>query len=147
MKKRKDPDSNNLILHLDSNQITAIKKASDDLRKTYSRRVCERLIQLMKNSIRSLTKHFQNAISQGNDSGIVIFVLNTYLSIPNIEVRPSVDEIQKMLNFVGQTIISVNKGVGQWKNVVVNTCIFRIIFNGLHFAAANHPLSPRRDSL
>ena len=121
MKKRKDPDSNNLILHLDSNQISAIKKASDDLRKTYSRRVCERLIQLMKNSIRSLTKHFQNAIAQGNDSGTVIFVLNTYLSIPNIEVRPSVDEIQKMLNFVGQTIISVNKGVGQWKNVVVNS--------------------------
>ena len=50
-------------------------------------------------------------------AGEIIFVLETYLSIPKIEVRPSVDEVQKMLNTIGQTILSVCKGVGQWKSI------------------------------
>ena len=122
LEKKKDPNSNQVLLHLDTNQITAIKKAADDLRKTYSKKICERLVQLMKQTIRSLTKHFQNAVSNAKettDDLNVIFVLETFLSLPDIEVNPSVEEIQKMLNFVGQTILSVNKGVGQWKNVIV----------------------------
>ena len=122
LSKKKSPNSNDILLHLDSQQIAAIKKAADDLRKAYSKKICEKLILLMKNSIRTLTKHFQNAVSNANENNDnnVIFVLNTYLSLPDIEVRPSVEEIQKMLNFVGQTIISVNKGIGQWKNVILN---------------------------
>ena len=66
-------------------------------------------------------------------AGEIIFVLETYLSFPKIEVkirnplfasvavslkvRPSVEEVQKMLNSIGQTITSVSKGVGQWKKL------------------------------
>merc|ERR1711974_297156 len=50
-------------------------------------------------------------------NGEIVFVLNTVLNIPKIEVHPSVDEIQKTLNFIGETIVSVTKGVGQWKNI------------------------------
>ena len=32
-------------------------------------------------------------------------------------MRPSVEEVQKMLNSIGQTITSVSKGVGQWKRL------------------------------
>ena len=34
-----------------------------------------------------------------------------------MKVRPSVEEVQKMLNSIGQTITSVSKGVGQWKRL------------------------------
>ena len=62
-------------------------------------------------------------------AGEIIFVLETYLSFPKIEVeyetsaaislkvRPSVEDVQKMLNSIGQTITSVSKGVGQWKKL------------------------------
>ena len=65
-------------------------------------------------------------------AGEIIFVLETFLSFPKIEVnfpffffssyfllkvRPSVEEVQKMLNSIGQTITSVSKGVGQWKRL------------------------------
>ena len=32
-------------------------------------------------------------------------------------MRPSVEEVQKMLNSIGQTITSVSKGVGTWKKL------------------------------
>ena len=112
--------------HLDSNQISEIRKASEDLRKTYSRKVCERLVQLVKNTLRFLSKYFQNNLTTSTSTGQestaseVVFVLRTYLSLPNVEVKPSADDIQKVLNVVGQTIISVNKGISQWNNVLLD---------------------------
>ena len=38
-------------------------------------------------------------------------------SICIFKVRPSVEEVQKMLNSIGQTITSVSKGVGTWKKL------------------------------
>jgi len=38
-----------------------------------------------------------------------------FFSLPNIEVRPSVEEVQRALIQVGQIILSVTKGVAQWK--------------------------------
>jgi hypothetical protein len=54
---------------------------------------------------------------EGYDAGDIVFVLITYLNIPNVEVRPSIDEVQNMLNNAGKIIISVTKGVSQWKNI------------------------------
>ena len=126
LKKRKNPNSGEVLSHLDSNQISEIKKASEDLRKTYSRKVCERLVQLVKNTLRFLSKYFQNNLTATTPTGQesaapeVVFQLRTYLSLPNVEVKPSADEIQKVLNVVGQTIISVNKGISQWNNVLLD---------------------------
>ena len=50
-------------------------------------------------------------------AGEIVFVLNTQLNIPKVEIRPSVEEIQRTLNHIGDTIVSVAKGVGQWKNL------------------------------
>ena len=46
---------------------------------------------------------------------MIVFVLTAYLSIPEIEVRPSIDEVQGVLVHAAKIIISVSKGVGQWR--------------------------------
>ena len=129
LKKKTNPKSKEILSHLDSTQIAAIQNAAKDLRKNYSKKVSDRLMALMRSTLKVLAKHFQSAVATNSmheptsdqetlyKDGEIIFVLNTYLSLPNIEVQPAVDEIQKMLNTVGQTVLSVNKGVSQWKNV------------------------------
>ena len=128
-KKRKNSKAVKLDGHLNTNEITAIENAAKDLRKNYSRKVSDKLITLMRTSLKVLAKHFQAATASNSmqeavpdheplyQDGEIIFVLNTYLSLPNIEVQPAVEEIQKMLTLVGQTILMVNKGVSQWKNI------------------------------
>ena len=54
-------------------------------------------------------------------NGKIIFVLGTLLTVPKIEVQPSVEGIQKLLNSIGQTIVSVVNGVGKWKNLQKRT--------------------------
>ena len=66
-----------------------------------------------------MAKHFQNAVSD-NEKASPVFVLSTYLVLPDIEVNPSVEEIQKMLSTAGQIILSVNKGVTRWKSLEDN---------------------------
>jgi hypothetical protein len=57
---------------------------------------------------------FKDLGGEGSASRIV-FVLTAYLSIPEIEVRPSIDEVQGVLVQAAKIIISVSKGVGQWR--------------------------------
>jgi len=52
---------------------------------------------------------------EGGGDRHIVFVLTAYLSIPDIEVRPSIDEVQGVLVQAAKIIISVSKGVGQWK--------------------------------
>ena len=83
-----------------------------------------------RSTLRVLAKYFNSAVGDGQqqieakpddegsyDAGDILFVLTTYLNIPNVEVRPSVDEVQNMLNIAGKIIISVTKGVSQWKSI------------------------------
>jgi hypothetical protein len=60
------------------------------------------------------------------DCGDIVFVLNTYLNLPDVEVKPSIDEVQNMLNTAGKIIISVTRGVGQWRQIKKKTGKVRI---------------------
>ena len=46
------------------------------------------------------------------ECGDIVFNLNTYLILPDVEVKLSIDEVQNMLNTTGKIIISVTRGVG-----------------------------------
>lgn len=119
----------NVLSVLDSNQRAVVNTAAKELRKNYTKKITERLVSLLKITLRALAKHFQAATTESSitvnpslkeeeyQNGEIVFVLTTVLNIPKIEVHPSVDEIQKTLNFIGETIVSVTKGVGQWKNI------------------------------
>ena len=136
VKKRQSPNSKEIISHLDASQISIITKAAEDLRKNYCRKVSDRLMTLMRTSLRLLAKHFQRAVDSNNividtetepvySDGEIVFLLHTCLAVPNIEVRPTIEEVQKMLNLVGQTLLSVNKGICQWKNVELDPEVLR----------------------
>ena len=88
--------------------------AAKDLRKNYSKKICEKLVLLMKTTIRALANHFKancncvislliktDQAASGDESilsaecksmeqytaGEIIFVLETFLSFPKIEVN------------------------------------------------------------
>ena len=120
----------NVLSVLDKIQRAVVNTAAKDLRKVYTKKISEKLIHLLKTTNRSLAKHFQAATTKNNpglevhpksqddfQSGEIVFVLKTLLNMPKIEVEPSVEEIQKTLTFIGETIVSVTKGIGQWKNI------------------------------
>ena len=118
----------NLLTVLDRHQIQAVNSAAKEIRKNYSKKISEKLISLIRSTLRVLAKYFNSAVGEGQaleqksddekyDGRDIVFVLITYLSIPIVEVRPSVDEVQSMLNNAGRIIISVNKGISQWKNI------------------------------
>ena len=53
----------------------------------------------------------------------IVFILTAYLSIPDIEVRPAIDEVQTVLVQAGKIILSVSKGVATWKKSIKNAKI------------------------
>ncbi len=100
---------------LDRNSKNAVASAAKELRRNYAKRVADKLAHLTKTSLKILSKHFAAASStadsssgsggggtgkdgDGGDGGScatqIVFVLTAYLSIPEIEVRPSIDEVQ-----------------------------------------------------
>ena len=124
------PTPSNILSVLDKTQMALVRTAAKELRKTYSKKISEKLCVLMKTTLRALAQYFQEATAnelsileapcqpeESYKNGEIVFVLGTFLSLPKIEVRPSVDELQKMLNTIGETIVSVAKGVAQWKNI------------------------------
>ena len=118
----------NILSVLDKTQTAVVNTAAKELRKSHTKKLSEKLVLLLKTTIRALAKHFQAASSSklvldekqdesNYNNGEIIFVLNTVLNVPKIEVSPSVDEIQRTLNQIGDTIVSVAKGISQWKNI------------------------------
>lgn len=45
-----------------------------------------------------------------------VFLLNAILMIPNISIRPTLDELQEALVQAGKTVTGVSKGVSQWNS-------------------------------
>ena len=99
-----------------------MNSAAKEIRKNYSKKISEKLITLIRSSLRILARYFNSAVGdaqtletkgkgeEGYDAGDIVFVLITYLNIPNVEVRPSIDEVQNMLNNAGKIIIRKKNG-------------------------------------
>ena len=135
-KKRKKQDSvgsmdqgqdrgSNLLQVIDKNSQNAVNAAAKELRRNYSKKVADKLAFLTKTSLKILSKHFASASTDVKVEDIdaeavnaIVFVLIAYLSIPDIEVRPSIDEVQLVLVNAGKVILSVSKGVATWRKSV-----------------------------
>ena len=124
-----------------TNQTLAIRQknlcnnfAAKELRKNTCKRVVDKLTQLIKTSLKSLAKYFEPLkTDDANDIGLykpkrfdyedvnldlgIVFVMDAFLNFPSIEVSPSIEEIQNMLSSAGKIMISVTKGVGQWRQI------------------------------
>ena len=116
----------NSLRVIDKNSQNAVNAAAKELRRNYSKKVAEKLAFLTKTSLRILSKHFASATtdSKGEDLdspesvNSIVFVLIAYLSVPDIEVRPSIDEVQSVLINAGKIILSVSKGVACWRKSI-----------------------------
>ena len=118
-----------LLSVLDRHQIAAVNSAAKEIRKNYSKKVSDKLVSLIRGTLRVLAKHFNSVVGEtpiqetkmdfeeDSSMGDIVFVLSTYLNLPNVEVKPSIDEVQNMLNQAGKIIVSVTKGVGQWRQI------------------------------
>ena len=108
----------NLLHVLDKNSQNAVNNAAKELRRNYAKKVADKLANLTKNSLKILSRHFAAAsTSDGGGkkgsgasgakdkdlenvksaSGLIVFVLTAHLSMPEIEVSPSIDEVQGIL--------------------------------------------------
>lgn len=73
----------------------------------------------------SASKGTSDASSCGKSSGQqAIFRVSVTLAIPNIQMVPSVEEVQQCLNQAVEYVVSVSKGVTQWsKERISKVCL------------------------
>ena len=124
----KDPYRDFLTV-IDRSYTTSVSGAARDLRRNYGTIVSVKLINLIRASLRVLARYF-NIGEKGlktvrvfvldelvTEPGQTSFILRTQLSIPSVEVVPSMEEVQNILSVAGKIIISVTKGVRQWGRI------------------------------
>ena len=93
-------------------QIENFQIAINDLLHHFSHRNLDAIIRVIRTTLEKLRKRITS--SGRNRREVPIFKVFAELAIPNVIVRPSIDEVQIYLNRVVQTIISVSKNISQW---------------------------------
>lgn len=92
-----------------------VTNAVSEMRRYYSRKVIDVLIKVTRYSLDTLRKIFiQDTELTGSAAGRPIFLLHSTLMIPNVSIRPSLDDLQDALIQVSKNIAGVSKGVAQW---------------------------------
>nr|XP_036233287.1 dynein heavy chain 5, axonemal isoform X1 [Bactrocera oleae] len=84
-----------------------------EMRRYYSRKVIDVLIKVIRGALDTIRRRF---IDDENDTVLKkpIFALNAQLQIPNVVIKPNLDELQEILTTAGKTITGIAKGVAQW---------------------------------
>lgn len=94
--------------------------AVSEMRRYYSRKVIDVLIKVTRASLDLLRKQFVvdgedvNGVTVTSDDVRPIFLVHSMLMIPNVAIRPTLDELQDALIAAGKNITGVAKGVAQW---------------------------------
>ena len=112
-------------------QIENYQMAINDLLHHFSHRNLDAIIRVIRMTLEKLRKRITSSTSYGINtfssrsfveylfSGrhrreAPVFKIFAELSIPNVIVRPTIDEVQSYLNRLVQTIITVSKNISQW---------------------------------
>lgn len=101
-----------------------VGNAVSEMRRYYSRKVIDVLIKVTRTSLDVLRKRF---IVEKGDEAIKpkkvppvqqrpIFLVYSTLMIPNIAIKPTLEELQEALITAGRNITGVSKGVAQWSS-------------------------------
>ncbi|XP_068204591.1 dynein axonemal heavy chain 5-like [Palaemon carinicauda] len=103
-----------------------VELAARDLRRSYHQRVLDVLIKSVRCALDSIRKHttvekrmkgeanFMIHSSLNDDQGVALTVLETALVYPGVQITPTFEELQEVLNKVCKIILSTAKGVSQW---------------------------------
>lgn len=91
-----------------------------EMRRYYSRKVIDVLIKVIRATLDTIRKRFHNDDEIGVAAAAVvrkpIFVLSATLMIPQITIKPTLEELQEHLITVGKNITGIAKGVAQWSS-------------------------------
>lgn len=98
--------------------------AVSEMRRYYSRKVIDVLIKVTKASLDMLRRQFvedeiddmRGERKQIKVKSNPVFILNSTLMIPNVSIRPSLDDLQEALTTAGKNITGIAKGVAQWSS-------------------------------
>lgn len=106
-----------------------VSNAVSEMRRYYSRKVIDVLIKVTKSSLDMLRKRFvvEEIDTNTSEASIKlkistsevmksIFLVQSKLMIPNVAIRPTLEELQDALNTAGKNITGVAKGVAQWSS-------------------------------
>lgn len=123
-----------------------VSSAISEMRRYYSRKVIDVLIKITRASLDVLRKRFIVEEVENNDNNEAtttkpkqsaaeklkpIYLVHSTLMIPNIAIRPTLDDLQEALITAGKNITGVSKGVAQWtsgKEVNVFFLVFWKLF-------------------
>lgn len=98
------------------------------MRRYYSRKVIDVLIKVTKTTLDMLRRRFisEDDVDDMRVGGPPkatkskpkdpVFLLNSTLMIPNVSIRPSIDDLQEALTTAGKNITGIAKGVAQWSS-------------------------------
>ncbi|XP_052816057.1 dynein axonemal heavy chain 5-like isoform X6 [Mya arenaria] len=104
-----------------------IEQAAADLLNHFNHRNLEALIKVTKNTLESMRKRITSSSMVhyiGESGGFggeakkdnrPFFKTFATLAIPNIVMTPGLDEVQQTVNKAAQMVVSVAKGISQWK--------------------------------
>ncbi|XP_064553878.1 dynein axonemal heavy chain 5 isoform X1 [Drosophila montana] len=84
-----------------------------EMRRYYSRKVIDVLIKVIRAALDTMRRRFI-ADEHETASKKPIFALHAQLQIPNVVIKPSLDELQDILVTAGKNITGIAKGVAQW---------------------------------
>ncbi|KAL4222174.1 Dynein heavy chain 8 [Mactra antiquata] len=109
----------------EANDEQTIKEACDELTEHFKHRLVESLLRSTRYSLDVMRKRFfsragalhsfnDDSVGSGHDSRIPFFTADITLSIPNVVMSPSLEDVQHALNKACQFVLDVSKGVNQW---------------------------------
>ncbi|BES98150.1 dynein heavy chain [Nesidiocoris tenuis] len=86
-----------------------VRNAVGEMRRYYSRKVVDVLIKITRQALEAVRRRFTM-----HDGNTPVLIIHALLLIPNVIVKPSLDEVQECLLTIGKTITNVARGVSQW---------------------------------
>ncbi|XP_017684619.1 PREDICTED: dynein heavy chain 5, axonemal isoform X3 [Lepidothrix coronata] len=101
-----------------------LEEEANELLSYFNNRNIDALLKVIRNTLETLRKRIhtsstinflENHSASKQKKGVCPMIRTSInLSIPNIIMTPSLDEVQQMLNKAVNSIVKVMKGVGQW---------------------------------
>lgn len=98
-----------------------LRDEAQDLMEHFTRRNLDALIYTTRSALEKLRRALTppstinySGEQQDKDDRVPVLKLELALSIPNLTIRPNLDDVQSIVNQVVQTILAVHKRVYQW---------------------------------
>lgn len=84
-----------------------------EMRRYYSRKVIDVLIKVIRATLDTIRRRFV-AYEDETVIKLPVFAIYAQLQIPNVIIKPNLEELQEIIITAGKNITGIAKGVAQW---------------------------------